>query len=73
MQMRIAFIFFVHGNGRIAQHGLRPRSCHRDELVRANYRIANFVELARNILVLHFEIGNRGPQRGHQLTMYLPR
>ena len=69
VQMRVAFVFRVHGDGGIAQHRLGPRRRHGDELVcaglrfaglRFDDRVANFPQLPGHVFVLHFEIGDRG-------------
>ena len=54
--MAIALVFFVYRNRRIAEHGLRTRRRNRDVLVAANHRIADLVQLALHLLVLHLEI-----------------
>ncbi len=59
LQMLVALVSRIHRNGRVAEHGLRPRGGHRDEFARTDNRIAYLVKLARNLLVLDFEIRNR--------------
>ena len=60
LKMLVALILFVHRDCGIAQHGLRTRGCYRNKFVRPDYRIANLVELACNLFVLHFQIGYGG-------------
>ena len=61
MQMPIALVAGVHGNRGIAQHRLGTRGGDDDVLARrADDGIANLVELARRLLVHHFQIGDRG-------------
>ena len=62
--MRVALIFRVYGDGRIAQHGLRPRGRDGDEFICADNRIANLPQLSDHVFVLDFEIGDRGLMPG---------
>jgi hypothetical protein len=59
VQMRVALIFRIHRDRRIAQHGLRPRGRHRNELIRPHHRIANLPQLPCHVLVLYFQIRDR--------------
>ena len=51
----------MHRNGGVAQHGLRARGCHDDELAGfALDRITQIPQRAFNLAVLHFQVGDRG-------------
>src|SRR6266446_3470828 len=59
--MTIAIVFRVHRNGNIAEHGLGTRGRDGHEFVlAADYGIADLVELADDLFVLHFEIRDGG-------------
>ncbi len=61
VQMAVALVAGVHGDGGVAQHGFGTRGGDDDVLVLgADNGIANLVDLARRVLVHHFEIGDRG-------------
>ena len=57
--MPIALVRLIHRHRRVAEHGLGPSRGHGDEFVDSNHRIANLVQLARNLLMLDLKIGNR--------------
>ena len=61
MQVRIAFVFGIHSDGRIAQHGLRTSRRHRDEFRTPHHRITDLPQLAHNFFVLHFDVRDCGP------------
>ena len=60
-QILEARIIRMHGNGRIAQHGLWPRCRHHQEAPRrAFHRVAQMPKAALHFLAFDFQIGNRG-------------
>ena len=59
VKMRVTFIFGVHRDRSIAQHGLGPGRRHSDEFIAPNNRIANLPQLSRYVLVLHFQVRDR--------------
>ncbi len=60
VEMRVALIFRVHSDRGVAQHRFGTGGRYGDELVRADNRIANLPQFPGDVLVLHFEIGDRG-------------
>ena len=59
--MPVALVAGVYRHGGVAQHGFRSGGGDHDVLVcGADYGITNFVDLARRLLVDHFEVGDRG-------------
>ena len=58
VQMGVALVFFIHGDGGVAQHRLGPRGGDRNELIGPDHWIANLPQLALHFLVLHFEVGD---------------
>ena len=68
-QMADPFVLRMHGNGGVAEHRLGPRRRHDDERRRivgaerlALDRIAQVPEIALDLDLLHFEVGDRGEQ-----------
>ena len=56
-QAGVAFIIRVDGHGRVAQHGLRARGGHGQRSAAVGEGIADVVEVAVYILVLHLKVG----------------
>ena len=56
-QVCVAFVVGVDGHGRVAQHGFRACGGHGDRTAAVGIRVADMVEMAVEVLVLHFEIG----------------
>ena len=50
----------MNGDGRIAQHGFRPRGGHDDVFVRPHDRVADVPEVSLALFVNGFEIADRG-------------
>ncbi len=68
-EIRVALVLGMHGNAGIAQHRLRPRGGDDDERlgiggieIPALDRIAQIPQVALDLDLLHFEIGDRGEQ-----------
>ena len=61
-QVLEAFVLGMHRHGDVAEHGLRPRRRDDDEFVAAFDRIFDVPEIALDLDLLHFEIGDRGLQ-----------
>ena len=65
VQMQVALVLGMNGNGHVAEHGLGARRGDRHKLagifaVRAEDRVANLPQMALLLLVDHFEIADRG-------------
>src|SRR5712692_1292180 len=58
--MFIALVPGIDGDSGVAQHGLGTRGGHGNELFAPHDRIAYLVDLPRRLLVLYFEIRDRG-------------
>ena len=56
VQVGVALIALIHRNRSIAEHGFGARCGDGDKFVAIDDRVANFPQLARNLLVLDFEI-----------------
>ena len=56
VQVLVALVLLIHRHSRIPEHGLRTRRRHCDVLAGTDHQVANLVELARHILVLHFQV-----------------
>ncbi len=76
MQMRVALVRRIHRDRCVAEHRLRTRGRHSNKLVfarySANHRVSDFIQLARDILVLDFEVGDRGTAVGAPVHDVLP-
>ncbi len=59
-QVAVALIFRIHSHGGIAQHGFRSRGGYHQRTRSVRERIANVPQVAVDVLMLHFEIGQRG-------------
>jgi hypothetical protein len=60
VQMRVTLILRVYRDGGIPEHRLRACRRYGDEFIRADNRVANLPQLSGHVLVLHFEVGDRG-------------
>ena len=64
VQMFVALVPGIDGDSGVSQHGLGTRGGHNDELLASgftsHYRVAYLVNLSRRLLVLYFEIRDRG-------------
>ena len=58
VQMGVAFVVRVHGDGRISQHGLGAGSGKLHEFIAARHRIFQMPEKAVLLLVLHLRVGD---------------
>ncbi len=64
-QVAVAPVIGVHGNGGVAEHGLGPRRCNRDESAVASFDgIPEMPELTLDLHLLHFQVRNGGKQLG---------
>src|SRR5947199_8793983 len=70
--MLVASVVVIHRDGGVAEHSLRTRSGHSDEFIRANHRVANLINLAKNFLVLDLEIGDGSAAAGAPVDDVLP-
>ena len=61
-QVLEALVVRMHRDRGVAEHGFRPRGRDHDELVRSLDRILDVPEIALDLDLLHFEIGNGGEQ-----------
>ena len=60
-EVPVALVVGMHGDGRVAQHGLGPRRRHGDEAaLLALDRVAEVPEVAVDLLLLDLEVGDRG-------------
>ena len=60
VQMTVAFVFLVYRDSGVPEHGLRTRGGDCDVLAATDHRVANFVQLALYLFVLHLEIRDCG-------------
>ncbi len=63
-QIFVAFVFGMDGHGGVAQHGFRPGGGHHDAALALGEGIANLVEMAVQLLVFHFQVGQGGVAAG---------
>src|SRR5580704_1096452 len=68
VQVHIALVRRIYCDRRVTKHSLRTRRRYRDEfffpIYAVNHRVSDLIQLARDILVLHFEIRDGGAAVG---------
>src|SRR5207249_11690785 len=60
VQMTVAFVFLVYRDSGVPEHGLRTGGRDCDVLSATDHWVANFVQLALYLFVLHLEIRDCG-------------
>ena len=60
LQMAVALVDGMDGDGDVAEHGLRPRSGDEQRFVRADDAVGDGVQLAHLLFMNHFEVGDGG-------------
>ena len=72
VQMTVAFVFLVYRDSGVPEHGLRTGGRDCDVLAATDHWVANFVQLALYLFVLHLEIRDCGSASGAPVDDVLP-